>query len=331
MLASVLIASGMVLPHAWWMLNHRSLVSSKTVATLTTGQSEVWAQNVGNGLLAMTVSLVACCLLTVCVFFVMFVRKQDINVPISSMAVRAPDWDATRLLLQRFLLTVLAVLMLIVLSGQAVEFKNRWFQPFICLLPAYLALAFAPSVLARRRAMNVSAVATMGLMLVILVAVAGRPMMGRYRGRYTWLNIPYGDASKLIQSQSTQSPEIILTADARTAGNLKVQYPDSIAVSCDAKHLLQKIRHHDGSSPLRVLAFADSESEDAMQELVAVAQNALNARFAGKGDCRAIDVGYIYGAAGDTRHFVYGEWKLFPNANADAEIASVSSVPATSQ
>ena len=261
----------------------------------------------------MTISLVSCCAFTVFVFFVMFVRRQDTSIQSSNTDLDQADWSDTRLLLERFLLTVLAVLLLIVLSGHAVEFKNRWFQPLICLFPGYLALTFAPYVLRRPRAMNVSVVTTLALMLVILIAVVARPVTGGYRGKYSWLNVPYGDAAKLIRDQSERPPEIIVTANARIAGNMKVQYPDATVISCDAQHLTDGVTKRDPSTPLRILAFADSESADSMIELAAFAEKVFNARLNVSAGCQAIDVGYVYGATGDTRHFLYSEWDLESN------------------
>ena len=314
---SVLIAGGMILPHARWMIEHPDLVSSKTVTTLTTGQSEYWVSNVAQGMMAFSVSLASCCALTVCIFVGLFVRKQA-----ASVDSLPSDWTATRQLIERFLLTVMIVLLLIVLSGHAIEFKNRWFQPFICLVPAYLALLFAPSVLGRRRAMNVSVAMTMGLMLVILIAVISRPLTSRYRGKYSWLNIPYAEAAELIRQRSVETPKIIVTADARIAGNMKVQYPDAIVISRDAKHLAQSIASHDRGQPLRVLALADSQSPVSIADLAAFAEDALNGRVIEKSNCRAIDVGYVFGAAGDTRHFLYSEWKLTPLAQPMAKMAA---------
>ena len=194
-LVSVSIAGMMVLPHAAWMVQHSDLVSEKTVSTLTSGESPLWLANVAKGLFAMVVSLIACCGMAVALFALFFVRKRS-----SDERTVQLDHHATCLLLQRFLLAVFVVLMMIVLSGHAVEFKNRWFQPFICLLPAYLTLAFAPLVLARRRTMNVSLGVTVVTMLVILATVMARPVSSRFRGKYSWLNIPYREASQMLQA-----------------------------------------------------------------------------------------------------------------------------------
>ena len=315
-LVSVLIAGGMIFPHARWMIEHPDLVTSKTVTTLTSGQSDYWASNVARGMTAMGVSLLNCCALTVCVFFGFFVRKQ-----VASVDSLHNDWVTTRQLIERFLLTVMIVLLLIVLSGHAVEFKNRWFQPFLCLLPAYLVLSFAPSVLDRRRAMNLSAAMTIGLMLVVFLGVIVRPMTGRYRSKYSWLNIPYAEAADLIRQRSAESPKIIVTADTRIAGNMKVQFPDAIVISRDAKHLPNSIASQDRTEPLRVLALADSESPTSINELAAFAEDELEGRMIGRSDCHAIDVGYVFGADGDTRHFLYSKLKLTPVKRSKTEVA----------
>ncbi len=270
---------------------------------------------------AIGISLISCCAMTVCVFFGFFVRKQ-----VASVDPRTSDWAPSRQLIERFLLTVLAVLLLIVLSGNAVEFRNRWFQPFLCLLPAYLVLVFAPSVLVRRRAMNVSTAMTMGLMLVVLIAVIGRPISGGVLGRYCLLNIPYSEASRLIRARSFEAPQIIVTTDARAAGNMKIQNPDSIVISRDAKHLAEAIASQDRVKPLRVLALADSQSPAAIPRLAAFAEDVLDGRMIGPSNCQAIDVEYVYGAAGDTRHFLFSELELRPVSPSEANLAKLPGV-----
>ena len=89
--------------------------------------------------------------------------------------------------------------------------------------------------------MNVSAIVTIGLMFVILVVVIGRPMTGGWRGRYCWLNVPYARVADWMSQESKADADLIVAADTRIAGNLKVRNPAVIVLSQDAGQRLEEI------------------------------------------------------------------------------------------
>jgi 4-amino-4-deoxy-L-arabinose transferase-like glycosyltransferase len=318
-LISIVVAATMVVPHVFWMVQHSDLVSEKTITTLTDGESPKWLENVATGFLAMGSSLVACCGMAVALFFLLFVRKgeaEERDVPI--------DCDATRLLLQRFFLAVLAVLLIIVLTGHAVEFKNRWFQPFICLLPAYLVLAFAPSVLSRRRAMNVSAAMTAATLLVILAAVVVRPVSKSYRGKYSWLNIPYGQACDVIQAGNDSDPQIIVAQNMRVAGNLKVEFPAATVISPDSPYLAHEIWDDHGIAPGNVLVITDHEKKWRFYALIAFAEEVIARHPCKQRVTGEVTAQYLYGREGDTHRFRYAELEFAPIDNRVDAIADSS-------
>jgi hypothetical protein len=142
------------------------------------------------------------------------------------------------LLIERFLIVVVAILFMLVLSGHAIEFKNRWFQPFVCLLPAYLVLRFGGHVLARPRMQNLAQIMTVAIMFVLLGAMTARPLAGQWRGKYCWLNMPYDQLAIEIENQLETKPQIVVTPDMRLGGNLRVFLPDSTIMSHDTESSL---------------------------------------------------------------------------------------------
>jgi 4-amino-4-deoxy-L-arabinose transferase-like glycosyltransferase len=268
---SLAIAAALVLPHFIWMTQHFELASAKTVSTLTEGESSSWIVNVVSGLCSMGLAIAACCLGSIALFVVFFVRNPHVSEGTGSGAIRD-----TSLLLKRFLLTVLVVLLMIVLSGRAVEFKTRWFQPLIFLVPAYLTLAFAPSVLRRTRAMHWSATLTIALMFVILAAVIVRPLASRHRGEYTWLNIPYAEAFSQIETSSDPMPDLIVTSNMRVAGNLKIHCPQSLLIAHDAAPMSELLVERLVPSITKILVIDDHDSGATIEDLCGFSEKVLH-------------------------------------------------------
>lgn len=306
-LISIAIAAAMVLPHAWWMLQHPGLASEKTITTLTSGQTDFWMGNVLQGLLTITISLVTCCAGPAVVFWMAFVPRGT-----SFRMLRSQGWEPTGQLLERFLLTVVVILLAIVLSGHAVEFENRWFQPFVFLVPAWLTLVFAPSVLARHRVVDVSARASLAVMGVILIAVLVRPMVARFRGEYLRLNAPYANATQRMLEKLGSSPDLIVGYNMRVAGNLKMQNPDALVISCDAPHLADAVANQHPESFKHVLIVCDKYSAERYQRLTSFTEAVLQAHLVDHGRPLTVDVEYLYGAEGDRKRFVFADYEEAP-------------------
>lgn len=269
MLLSVLTAAAILTPHLLWVLEHSQIASRKTVHTLTGGRSEFWLDNVWLGSQAFLMSALACCGATLFVFMALYVRKTN------QKAESTVETRSAKLLIERFLIVVVATLFILVLSGHAIEFKNRWFQPFVCLLPAYLVLRFGGHVLARPRMQNLALVMTGAIMLVLLGAMAVRPLAGQWRGKYCWLNMPYDQLATEIQNQLKTNPEIVVTPDMRLGGNLRVSLPGSTIMSHDTESSLPE--DLEGAKGLVVLVTESQSPDQRNSFLKKVAPDAVEA------------------------------------------------------
>jgi hypothetical protein len=303
-LVSLLLAACMVLPHAVWMLNHANLASEKTITTLTTNQSEFWIDNVASGFGSLSFSIIECCGLTFFVFFSLYVRQLSGR---GSRDAIESAFERPALLLERFLLAVIVMLALIVLTGHALEFKHRWLQPFVCLLPAYLAFKFGTQVVQRRKSMNIAFCLTLVMMLVLLAAVIARPMVSRYRGNYCWLNVPYRQAAESIRDQYDTMPHAIVASNMRVAGNFRLHFPQARIISWNfqtADTLVAADSLPDGA---HILLVTDRDFPGARESLVNVASRAFGPHGETTGPWLHVDVGYLYGADGEHSRFCYSE------------------------
>lgn len=271
MVLSVVTATAILAPHVLWVLDHSLIASRKTVQTLTGDRSESWFDNMWLGSQAFVISAVGCCGLTLAVFMVLYVRKNN------PLAEPTRKTHAAMLLLERFFIVVVAILFMLVLSGHAIEFKNRWFQPFVCLLPAYLVLRFGGHVLARPRMQNLAQIMTVAIMLVLLGAMLVRPLAGQWRGKYCWLNMPYDQLAIEIQKQLETTPQIVVTPDMRLGGNLRVFLPESTIMSHDTESSLPESPV--GATGLVVLVTESQSSGDRSSFLQQVAADTTDADF----------------------------------------------------
>jgi len=244
---SFAIAAILIAPHVCWMIEHRGLVSQKTLETLTEDSTSSYLQNVWVGSKALFVSAFAsCCLLCLSLFVIAYrsslwqkiiqIRK-DYRKPYQVIQAKAVASDTT-ILIGRIFLVVVAILVLLVLSGNVLEFKNRWIQPFVCLLPAYLVLRFRDSGLVDRVAMDRVVLTSFLLMAVILAGITIRPTLSPRWEKYSLLNVPFKSFCETIREHEGNEPPIVLAANMRIAGNVKRHFPAALVLSLDSKYTL---------------------------------------------------------------------------------------------
>lgn len=321
---AVCIAAAMILPHAIWMGTHLELISSKTLSTLAANQSNDWFENVSAGFTALAASTLGCCAITLATFFPCVHRHlktrsaaADGHAAGSERSSQPGDGScdeghATTLLLERFLIAVTIMLCLLVLSGHALEFKNRWIQPFIVLLPAYFVLRLRNFFPADRKAMNNVCAIGMVLMCVILTAVITRPLSGNVRNKYCWLNMSYNELAASINRQVGNAPAIIVASDMRIAGNLRLHFPESRVLAEDQTYIAQRIvgASRDRRSTSSVIVVTDKTENFKKDRLMMFAQRVLQVPAGSRDDWRAVDVDYRYGTDDAQQKFFLHELRV---------------------
>jgi len=326
---SVSIAAMMVLPHAIWMSENFAIASTKTFATLSEGRSASWLHNLGTGLLSMGGALLGCCVGPALLFGWAFGRGDEKRSSMSNSDCFAHE---TRQLLERFFLTVGALLLLMVLTGRAVEFEARWFQPFIFLLPAWLTLVYSTEVTRDEKFQRLVMRGAGFVMVGILIAVVARPLSASKRGKYTRLNLPYPAVSGVMKLESGVTPQFIFTRDIRDAGNLRLQFPDAHVVCREAMHLvdLKQVQQQMltresevGQSGFRsptVWLFTSASSIDDFNELLAWTEDGLPEPDLSFTDPIELEVPYLHGKPEDRKHFWFASLQ-------ERQSGSVSSPP----
>jgi len=311
-LVSVTVAAVIIAPNVAWAWNHPDAATQMTVSKLTAGGGEGWIDSVTAGLSALSITLVACCGITMWMFWVLFIPKQA--TPDIPSSLRRRDMEQMALMLGHFLVFSLAILFALVVSGMATEFKNRWVQPIVFLLPVYLTIRFGYHVLRRPRSQELGFVLTIGMMAVILLATYGRTQTGRYIGKYSRLNSPFTEASRQLRTLSGGDPNLIVAADMRVAGNMRISFPDARIISLDATNLTAHWNQPDEGDNVWVVA-ADPMTPSEREELAKVAGEVLGMPPNGTDPWQMLAVPYLYGAYGDMKLFSYYQFAADSTGN----------------
>ena len=221
-----LVAFMVVLPHGLWLLNNLSEVVAPIQAKLgmegASAASATLAPKYGTALISLLQALGGFTGLWVFITTLALgwhwlgqkagvgdTTEEPIN-PGGSQTL-PPFWKT-------YLLLFLAALLAMIGFADATEFKDRWMQPFLVILPlAFAQLAFKnelpPAV---RRAWTASAIA---LMLLASVLMPLRTVLGTQTGELSRLAIPY---EELAQALKQDHPEVqgIVAPQGLVAGNL---------------------------------------------------------------------------------------------------------------
>ncbi|TWT84008.1 Dolichyl-phosphate-mannose-protein mannosyltransferase [Planctomycetes bacterium CA13] len=324
---TIIVAGSLIAPHGYWIANHHGLASKKTVSTLAGSRTSSWFDNVIEGLDALASSAFACCVLTVFVFIVAYRASIIRWIQNRNRIRKESSHDSIRqttLFVERFLIVVAFILLMIVLSGHAIEFKNRWLQPFVALLPAYLVLRFRNFASEDHAGMNRVALTSFLLMATVLIAVSSRPLLSSYRHKHILLNVPFDSFAESVRERCGQDPAVIVVPDMRWAGNLKIQFPSALVLSRDNQHVAdqasvaQRIQNG-GDNILVVSNGTESIAVDTMKQFVnKTLRRDIEALY-----WQTIDHPYYYGSAENHSEFTFA--RLNDPQRHIGEVASASS------
>ncbi|TWT95612.1 glycosyltransferase family 39 protein [Neorhodopirellula pilleata] len=231
---SLVVAIALFAPHLVWVIQHQHLASAKTIGTLTADQTLFYFDNLAVGSKALLGSITSCVLLAVVVFAIAY-RERFIGRANGSVAVSPSEGlhDATTQLIGRFLMASFVILALLVLSGNGLEFKNRWIQPFVCLLPTYFVLRWGVAggqVRSFDERLSLNRIALMGVLAMVAVITGALIRHARTSG------------SRVAEMTAEQRMDrtidgVILTPIVSLAGDLKLKYPDHMVLANDHPHL----------------------------------------------------------------------------------------------
>jgi 4-amino-4-deoxy-L-arabinose transferase-like glycosyltransferase len=224
-LIAMAVAGLIVLPHALWFLNNMGVASSVTAARMAedaTDTNRLHQIILGLGeLIQMTIVLAAPAVLV-------------ISLPFGRAALAA--WRARSSeshFIGTFLAGILLILALMIVVITFTTFRDRWLLPLLQVLPLYVVLkldAHGVDAEAGLRRLLPIALVAIGL-IPIAMTIAG------YAGRPSHYHQPYAAFRTVFTEQEALVPSLIVAPNWHSAGNLKMQWPNTAVMTVQFPNL----------------------------------------------------------------------------------------------
>ncbi len=211
MLMAAVIGVMIFLPHGVWMVDHWQVASSSS-SKFAVQNSGHWVGTTARGLINLLVASVGFVLPVVGILgFVFFrARKSPVEIPIRADFVP---------LLTRMLAIIMTLVALCVILFHITNFRGRWFQAILVVVPILLATQVRPRLETSRLKWLVGC--SLFVAGVVLVLLPGRIVFGERLRHEEPLHFPY--AALAAQMKDSLKPEtVVVTQDHVLAGNLRL-------------------------------------------------------------------------------------------------------------
>ena len=291
-LYTIIPAVLIVAPHFLWVLNNLDLASGNTIAKLSANADTTWGQNVVSGVKSLASAVLNFSAVSMIVFLVVFGRTFLRATWAESPEIR---------LLNRSFGAVLVILSVLVLTGKATAFKDRWLQPVLFLLPLYFVLKMKAISTIQQRLNARFAVVGVTLMLAVMMGIIYRTAGASMAGKYRRLNVPYASIGDGLVDEAGESPGLFVTNDVWIAGNLKMQFPDTPVISTNASQM--KISETDRRVP--VVLVSQKDDSESLSDLAESAASMINAEVPANQDWNTVTRPYLYSDGRETVSMKY--------------------------
>lgn len=214
-----LLALAICAPHWWWLVGNLYLASESTISKLMRPEDQSFLVLRWQGLVSLVTASLQFILLFAVVFGGFLVRK----------AARDPRplSPVERLILRYFV--ALLILFLVFILATGVNFiKDRWMQPLMLLAPLAAFLIWGKQKASAQRGFGITALI---FMVLIPSLLALRVVAVDLTGRPERLNLPYSEF--VTEAFPDEKPALVLTERVRTAGNLRLQLPDTRVLTAE--------------------------------------------------------------------------------------------------
>jgi lipopolysaccharide core galacturonosyltransferase RgtB len=220
LLISAWIGLAVAAPHLLWLRQH---ARESSIAKLTISSAHgLFAAYLGGAksLIEGIGNFSAPILLIFALFFLR--RKSE----------RRSELNTEAKLVWRTVVTVAAICVLAVICFRA-QFKPRWFQPLLFLLPIPI-IAMVRSQLTCEKYRWLMRLAC-GVAVIILVVMPSITLAASITKRPNRLNNPWAELSRELKKKV--NPAVIVADSCLQGGNLKMQFPNALALAPECKVL----------------------------------------------------------------------------------------------
>ena len=287
--AAILVAGAILAPHGVWLADHAEFMMRRVRADLAPGGDIAGANQVIAGLFSLATAVVAFGGVCVAAFWIAFGRRFTQSWTASSR------WS--RLLGLIFVIVVL-VLAGLVVFGSAAKIPSRWLAPYFFLLPLYFCLKLDALNQTIGNAPNRYGFIIAATMAAVPLALAARAVAPHWTGDYGKPNLPDGRAIGKILAEGRRRPSLVMTADMRLAGNIRLAAPDLPVVTPDVAQFARGYAF-DAAHPLLVVWRGGMEAPGPMPEALARLLARQVAAGGGTPVAESVTVPYLLGRMGD--------------------------------
>ena len=227
-LIAIVVGLVVTLPHLTWLAQHLGEATSGTLEKMTSDTETGALSALFRGIASFLMAILAFAALLVVLFAVIARRELD--------AIWKTSTPVTGLIGRAMLFSGACLVIVIALTG-ATHIRERWLDPFLLVLPLYLALKIEAAGKIDRFWRPALVMLPLLVMVAIPLALWLRVEAADWTGRPTKLNIPSDRLAEDLKSE--QDFGAIVTSDRHLAGNLRLglpshtvltsEYPDFVA------------------------------------------------------------------------------------------------------
>ncbi|MGN7752341.1 ArnT family glycosyltransferase [Sinorhizobium sp. 22678] len=290
-LPAIAVATLIVLPHAYWMLQNFGFASGGTLNEMREREAEGFLLQAFYGVYSLGSAVIGGSLVPLLVFGLVFRGKFR--------AIWQAESPWSRIIGRMLALCLIAVL-LVVLGVAATHVREKWLVLFLVLIPLYLCLKIEAANIDLTDSLRRFFLLVLVIVLGALVLVSARAVVRPWFGDYSRLNIPYAALAEAV-AQAEGQPALILANDKQIAGNLRMQFSGAQVTMPSPSNALPVDM---SKRPLLAVWHNDAQPEAPVPDLLRNALSALGIPDAAAAP-RHLALPYLYGTGEDRYSFSY--------------------------
>ncbi|MGK9201772.1 MULTISPECIES: ArnT family glycosyltransferase [Sinorhizobium] len=290
-LPSIAVATLIVLPHAYWMLQNFGFASGGTLNEMREREAEGFLLQAFYGVYSLGSAIIGGSLVPLLVFGLVFRGKFR--------AIWQAESQWSRIVGRMLALCLIAVL-LVVLGVAATHVREKWLVLFLVLIPLYLCLKIEAANIDLTDSLRRFLLLVLVIALGALVLVSARAVVRPWFGDYSRLNIPYAALAEAV-AQAEGQPALILANDKQIAGNLRMQFSGAQVTMPSPSNALPVDM---SKRPLLAVWHDDAQPEAPVPDLLRNALSVLGIPDAAAAP-RHLALPYLYGTGEDRYSFSY--------------------------
>ncbi len=290
-LPAIAVATLIVLPHAYWVLQNFGFASGGTLNEMREREAEGLLLQAFYGVYSLGSAIIGGSLVPLLVFGLVFRGKFR--------AIWQAESQWSRIVGRMLALCLIAVL-LVVLGVAATHVREKWLVLFLVLIPLYLCLKIEAANIDLTDSLRRFFLLVLVIALGALVLVSARAVVRPWFGDYSRLNIPYSALAEAV-AQAEGQPALILANDKQIAGNLRMQFSGAQVTMPSPSNALPVDM---SKRPLLAVWHDDAQPEAPVPDLLRNALSALGIPDAAAAP-RHLALPYLYGTGEDRYSFSY--------------------------